>query len=158
MLSAENFTIDHIRKLRDKYHKDVALIERTVYAFGLLEALVTSGLKFIFKGGTSLLLLLDSPMRLSTDIDIIVTPDTQIEEYMEKEKTSFPSSAPRNQSEHRKQQYVNVISSSITHHQSTMTSHCTSCWMSYMGKTSIGKPSGRKSRMISSSQRVKTLQ
>ncbi len=90
MLSAENFTIDHIRKLRDKYHKDVALIERTVYAFGLLEALVKSGLKFIFKGGTSLLLLLDSPMRLSTDIDIIVSPDTQIEEYIEKVKTIFP--------------------------------------------------------------------
>ena len=34
------------------------LIERTVFAFGLLEALVRVGLKFTFKGGTSLMLLL----------------------------------------------------------------------------------------------------
>ena len=65
MLSRENFTIEHTNQLRTKSCNDVGLIERTVFAFGLLEALVESGLKFIFKGGSSLLLLLPSPLRLS---------------------------------------------------------------------------------------------
>lgn len=60
------------------------LIERTIFAFSLLEALVKTGLKFTFKGGSSLLLLLPAPLRLSTDIDIVVPPGTQIEEYIEK--------------------------------------------------------------------------
>ncbi len=39
---------------------------------------------FIFKGGTSLLFLLDKPMQLSTDIDIIVEPDVDVEAYIQK--------------------------------------------------------------------------
>jgi len=46
-------------------------VEKTIYSFELLSLLVKSGMDFIFKGGTSLLLLLPDPKRLSVDIDIV---------------------------------------------------------------------------------------
>ena len=45
---------------------------------------------FIFKGGTSLLVMLDEPRRLSTDIDIIVGRDTDVNGYIEKAGKIFP--------------------------------------------------------------------
>lgn len=39
MLSKDNFTREHIEELRKVNGNDPALLERTVYAFGLLEAL-----------------------------------------------------------------------------------------------------------------------
>ena len=45
-----------------------------IYALYLLECIKLSGLDFIFKGGTSLVLLLDHPKRFSVDIDIILNP------------------------------------------------------------------------------------
>lgn len=47
-------------------------IEKLINALILLEQLKIRGLNLIFKGGTSLVLLLDKPKRLSIDIDIIV--------------------------------------------------------------------------------------
>ena len=69
MILAQNYTLEHIEAIRESKSVDRAILERSIYALGLLEALARVGLPFIFKGGTSLLLLLDSPMRLSTDID-----------------------------------------------------------------------------------------
>ena len=51
---------------------DPILLEKCCKALSLLEQLQNSGLDFIFRGGTSLLLLFDKPRRLSIDIDIIV--------------------------------------------------------------------------------------
>ena len=48
------------------------------------------GLSFIFKGGTSLIVLLSKPRRLSTDIDIVVEPGTDIDEYIKKAGVLFP--------------------------------------------------------------------
>lgn len=59
---------------RKKYSKDPIIIESMVFALFLLEQLKTTGLDFIFKGGTSLILLLEQPKRFSVDIDIIVNP------------------------------------------------------------------------------------
>ena len=84
MLLKENFTKEHIRELQETSHRDPVLLERAVYAFGLLEALVKVGLPFIFKGGTCLMLLMDHPRRLSTDIDIIVEPGTEVDVYLQK--------------------------------------------------------------------------
>ena len=92
MLLKENYTAEHINKLREKTGADPSILERTVYAFGLLEAINKVGMPFIFKGGTSLLLLLDNPRRLSTDIDIIVKPGTDVDEYINKAGTIFPFS------------------------------------------------------------------
>lgn len=58
MITRENYLEPHIRELQAKSKADPSLIERTLYAFGLLEALKKVGLSFIFKGGTSLMLLL----------------------------------------------------------------------------------------------------
>jgi predicted nucleotidyltransferase component of viral defense system len=50
---------------------DPGLIERQIYAFALLHYLAKSGKEFIFKGGTSLHLILPDHKRLSTDVDIV---------------------------------------------------------------------------------------
>lgn len=47
------------------------ILERSLYALTLLGYLAESGLPFIFKGGTSLLLHLPQVRRLSIDIDIV---------------------------------------------------------------------------------------
>ena len=82
MLSPKNFTETYIRDLQMRFRRDPALLERSVHAFGLLEAIAKAGLPFIFKGGTCLMLLLEKPGRLSTDIDIIVKPNTELDFYL----------------------------------------------------------------------------
>ena len=64
MLKRENYTSEHIDVLRKQTGADPTILERTVFAFGLLEALCRVKMPFIFKGGTSLLILLDEPRRL----------------------------------------------------------------------------------------------
>ena len=44
---------------------DLQLLEKTIGALYLLESLVNEGLEFIFKGGTSLVLLLNDLKRFS---------------------------------------------------------------------------------------------
>ena len=90
MLLRENFTKAHIEYLRKKTGADPSILERTVFAFGLLEAIRRVELPFIFKGGTSLLLLLEEPRRLSTDIDIIVKPGTELKDSIERAGRIFP--------------------------------------------------------------------
>lgn len=90
MLCKENFTKEHIVAFRADSKRDPGVLERTVFAFGLLEALARSGLPFVFKGGTCLILLLEKPCRLSTDIDIIVAPGVNIEPYVTAAAKIFP--------------------------------------------------------------------
>lgn len=90
MLSHEIYELEYIRKLQKQYRKDPTLLERVMFAFGLLEALVKVGMPFIFKGGTSLMLLTEHPLRLSTDIDIIVKPETNVEGYIKEASKIFP--------------------------------------------------------------------
>ena len=89
-MNRDNFSESHIRALQLSSKRDPGLIERTVFAFGLLDALCEVGLPFVFKGGTSLMLLLKHPRRLSTDIDIVVAPCTDIGRYLEKAAKIFP--------------------------------------------------------------------
>lgn len=97
MILRENYEEQHIRELQAASKGDPGLIERTLYAFGLLEALAVVGLDFTFKGGTSLLLLLPKPKRLSTDIDIVVDPGTDIADYIKKASQLFPFTAMEEQ-------------------------------------------------------------
>ena len=55
MLSKQMFTADYIQELHSRTGNDPVLLERVIYAFGLLEALKKVGLPFCFKGGTSLI-------------------------------------------------------------------------------------------------------
>ncbi len=90
MLTKENFTLEHVAELKKNRMVDSFILERSIYAFGLLEALCRVGMPFIFKGGTSLMLLLNKPQRLSTDIDIIVAPGTDVDYYLEEAGKIFP--------------------------------------------------------------------
>ena len=62
--------IENVSKTNRK--ADKILVEKTIRAFLLLEGLVTAGMSFVFKGGTSLMLLTKSNKRMSIDIDIIM--------------------------------------------------------------------------------------
>jgi hypothetical protein len=91
MLSKENYTKEHIEELQKHYPKvSLGVFEMTMYAFGLLQRLVSSKLDFVFKGGTSLMLLLPEPQRVSTDIDILVKPGTDLGPYIADLEHEFP--------------------------------------------------------------------
>jgi len=90
MLSKDMYTSEYIQKLHERTGNDPALLERVIYAFGLLEAIRKVELPFCFKGGTSLMLLLDHPKRISTDIDIIVKPGIDVDNYIRKAGEIFP--------------------------------------------------------------------
>jgi predicted nucleotidyltransferase component of viral defense system len=72
MISEESISIEWIEQVSANNNKaDKILVEKVVRALSLLESLVISGCPFIFKGGTALMLHLNSSKRLSIDIDII---------------------------------------------------------------------------------------
>lgn len=72
MFSPAVFSPEWIHAQRKKLGNcDPAILEKCVHALTLLGYLVESGLPFLFKGGTSLLLHLPQTRRLSRDIDIV---------------------------------------------------------------------------------------
>jgi len=80
MIQPISFSEEHIRELQKTSKRDPVL----------LEALARVGMPFIFKGGTCLMLLMDRPRRLSTDIDIIVKPGTDLDAFIEEASKIFP--------------------------------------------------------------------
>lgn len=74
MIDKVSLSAQWLTDKQNEYKKDPSLIESMIHALYLLERLKLTGLDFIFKGGTSLLLLLENPARFSVDIDIIVNP------------------------------------------------------------------------------------
>ncbi len=73
MIEETSYTKKWIESFREnpEYNKtDPALIEKMIMALTLLEQLAENKLNFIFKGGTSLILLLENANRFSIDIDI----------------------------------------------------------------------------------------
>jgi len=97
MLDVTNFTAEYIRELQRSTKRDPGLLERTIFAFGALEALARVGTPFRFKGGTSLMMLLDRPRRISTDIDILVNGGTDIDAYITEAAKLFPFKAKEEQ-------------------------------------------------------------
>lgn len=55
-----------------------------------MEALKKADLDFLFKGGSSLMLIFEVPKRLSTDVDILVPTDCEIGPYIQKASGFFP--------------------------------------------------------------------
>lgn len=90
MIQPSSFAEEHIRELQKTSGRDPILLERAIYAFGLLEALARVKMPFIFKGGTCLMLLMERPRRLSTDIDIIVAPGTDLDSFIQDASKIFP--------------------------------------------------------------------
>ena len=64
---------------KQKEHKriDRIILEKMIYALHLLERIKANGLDFVFKGGTSLVLLIEDDNRFSIDIDIICDTDRE---------------------------------------------------------------------------------
>lgn len=80
MISTQSHTVSWINQVRQNSIKtDPILIEKMIMAFTLLENLRILGLDFIFKGGTSLALVLSKLQRFSIDIDVVITHDQDIE-------------------------------------------------------------------------------
>ena len=76
MITTKTFESGWITQLSLEFGKgkrsNPELVEKVTKALHLLELLSLNNLEFIFKGGTSLLLLLDDIHRFSIDIDIIL--------------------------------------------------------------------------------------
>jgi len=77
MISDKSFTkewLSHVNRILGWKRHDNQLknLEKAIAALSLLESLSQAKIDFIFKGGTSLLLLLGKIHRLSIDIDVII--------------------------------------------------------------------------------------
>ncbi len=83
MISEHSLSAEWLSEKKSLYSKDPSIMESMIYALYLLEKLQDTGLEFTFKGGTSLILLLEKPTRFSVDIDIIVSPTVQKEQLEE---------------------------------------------------------------------------
>lgn len=84
MITHNTHTKDWIFQIRSQIPKsDPILIEKMIMALYLLEQLQLSGLEFIFKGGTSLPLIIGAQHRFSIDIDIIISKDDGLMDYFQ---------------------------------------------------------------------------
>lgn len=77
MIKSETFTLDWVKQVNQEqgwHRKDDQFknLEKAITALKLLENLKLNDVEFVFKGGTSLLLLLEKLYRFSVDIDIII--------------------------------------------------------------------------------------
>lgn len=90
MINKTTLTQQWIDKVsKSNRNADKILVEKVIRALLLLEGLSNVGLPFIFKGGTALMLLLNSAKRLSIDIDIIVSKTPKkLEEMMQQVGTN----------------------------------------------------------------------
>ncbi|MHC4600235.1 MAG: nucleotidyl transferase AbiEii/AbiGii toxin family protein [Planctomycetota bacterium] len=73
MADPKVFSREHIEANKGEATEVVA--EQAVHSLALVEGLVRAGLRFRFKGGNSLLLLLRTPRRFSMDVDIATAED-----------------------------------------------------------------------------------
>ncbi len=84
MIDSGVLHINWINEASAKNNKaDKILVEKVVRALLLLEGLSASRLKFIFKGGTALMLMQGSTKRLSIDIDIIIPDKVELDDIFE---------------------------------------------------------------------------
>lgn len=99
MINEKCFTpewLESFKKQKEHELIQTNILEKMIYAFHLLEQLENNGLEFVFKGGTSLVLLLEEGNRFSIDIDIICkTERKELEAILDKviESSKFTSVA-----------------------------------------------------------------
>lgn len=97
MISTESFSKEWIlRRSEELGYNNKQLLEKVIRAFALLEMLVEAGAPLLYKGGSSLLLILkDTLNRLSIDVDVICPPGTDIRAYLKNlDKHGFVSIVP----------------------------------------------------------------
>ena len=77
MILQECFTDEFIiSKVGNDINKK-RIYEKVIYAFYLLEKVANLNYELVFKGGTSLMLLLNTFNRFSVDIDILTSPGNE---------------------------------------------------------------------------------
>jgi hypothetical protein len=81
---------DFILKTAQSFSLAANTLEQSIQALLLLEALTLGGIPFLFKGGTSLLLILKTPERISTDIDIVVFDKEDVRKIIKQLKKLSP--------------------------------------------------------------------
>jgi len=85
MISERSLTIEWLETVSSRSNKaDKILIEKVIRALLLLEGLAESGISFVFKGGTALMLMMGSTRRLSIDIDIILPEKTDLNDIFQR--------------------------------------------------------------------------
>lgn len=73
MITDHSGTIEWLEQVMKTYRRsDPGIVEKTIMALTLLEQLAMENIQFVFKGGTSLILLLQRFNRFSLDIDILL--------------------------------------------------------------------------------------
>lgn len=80
MIKKECFTKEWVESFKtQREHRAIQgpILEKMIHALHLLELLKICGLDFVFKGGTSLILLLKEQSRFSIDIDVICSENRQ---------------------------------------------------------------------------------
>jgi len=92
MIDKTSLSAEWLAGKKQRYKKDPGIIESMIHALYLLDQLRATELDFIFKGGTSLILLMERPLRFSIDIDIIVSPELT-KEALEKHLLQIPGSS-----------------------------------------------------------------
>jgi hypothetical protein len=91
MIKLESLKKEYIEEQSGRLKvRNIDVLERTIHAFILLERLAGSGIDFVFKGGTSLLLHIEEPQRLSVDIDITCSVDKTIFENILRQICTAP--------------------------------------------------------------------
>ncbi len=112
MIKEHCYTVEWLKSFKkQKEHKSIQvdILERMIYALHLLERLKHNELEFTFKGGTSLVLLLEEGTRFSIDIDIVcdleranveeildnVIKDSRFSEYKIDEHRSYKPGIPK---------------------------------------------------------------
>lgn len=77
MILKSSLQLDWINSKTKEFKADPLIVEKVIRALVLLEELQKAGLIFIFKGGTSLMLMIQEPRRFSIDIDILIEDKEQ---------------------------------------------------------------------------------
>ena len=84
MILKSSLQLDWINSKTKEFKADPLIVEKVIRALVLLEELQKAGLNFIFKGGTSLMLMIQEPRRFSIDIDILIDDKTQdLEKFLD---------------------------------------------------------------------------
>jgi hypothetical protein len=85
MISRSTLNLDWLKQVSSKNKNvDLILVEKVIRALFLLEGLVENKLAFVFKGGTALMLHLNSSRRMSIDIDIVMNEQTDLQPVFDK--------------------------------------------------------------------------
>lgn len=89
MILQQSKSKEWIMKVREMTpQRDPILIEKMIMALMLVESLSINGLDFVFKGGTSLALMLGGLQRFSIDIDIVISDEQNVSTCFNKIKES----------------------------------------------------------------------